>query len=74
MTVPSALGRDYARSLTLRGPVGAYCLPEPASGSDAASPCTKADRLLVAEAQVHRLVLVTRNDWITPYDVPAVRV
>lgn len=32
------------------------------------------DRLLVAQAQAHRLVLVTRNDWIPLYDVPAMRV
>lgn len=32
------------------------------------------DRLLVAQAQAHRLVLDTRNDWIPLYDVPAMRV
>lgn len=32
------------------------------------------DRLLVAQAQVHRLALVTRNDWIPQYDVTVVRV
>ncbi|MFJ6610791.1 type II toxin-antitoxin system VapC family toxin [Streptomyces sp. NPDC091289] len=32
------------------------------------------DRLLVAQAQDHRLVLVTRNAWIPQYDVPVVRV
>ncbi|MFI1220980.1 MULTISPECIES: type II toxin-antitoxin system VapC family toxin [unclassified Streptomyces] len=32
------------------------------------------DRLLVAQAQAHRLVLVTRNAWIPRYDVPVMRV
>lgn len=31
-------------------------------------------RLLVAQAQAHRLVLVTRNDWIPLYDVPVMQV
>ncbi|WP_398862582.1 hypothetical protein [Streptomyces sp. C11-1] len=31
------------------------------------------DRLLVAQAQTHRLVLVTRNAWIPQYGVPVVR-
>ncbi|RPK85411.1 MULTISPECIES: type II toxin-antitoxin system VapC family toxin [Streptomyces] len=31
-------------------------------------------RLLVAQAQAHRLVLVTRNAWIPQYDVPVMRV
>lgn len=32
------------------------------------------DRLLIAQAQAHRLVLVTRSDWIPQYDVTVVRV
>ncbi|WP_086777844.1 type II toxin-antitoxin system VapC family toxin [Streptomyces griseus] len=32
------------------------------------------DRLLVAQAQDHRLVLVTHNAWIPQYDVPVMRV
>ncbi|WP_098895144.1 type II toxin-antitoxin system VapC family toxin [Streptomyces sp. t99] len=32
------------------------------------------DRLLIAQAQAHRLVLVTRSDWIQQYDVTVVRV
>ncbi|WP_432005081.1 type II toxin-antitoxin system VapC family toxin [Streptomyces parvus] len=32
------------------------------------------DRLLVAQAQAHRLVLVTRSDWIPQYDVTVTRV
>lgn len=32
------------------------------------------DRLLVAQAQAHRLVLVTRNAWIPLYDVPVMQV
>ncbi|MFE6699802.1 hypothetical protein [Streptomyces sp. NPDC057718] len=31
------------------------------------------DRLLVAQAQAHRLVLVTPSDWIPQYDVTVVR-
>lgn len=32
------------------------------------------DRLLVAQAQAHRMVLVTRNAWVPLYDVPVMRV
>lgn len=32
------------------------------------------DRLLIAQAQAHRLALVTRNALIPQYDVPVVRV
>ncbi|MFJ5865636.1 type II toxin-antitoxin system VapC family toxin [Streptomyces parvus] len=32
------------------------------------------DRLLIAQAQAHHLVLVTRNVWIPQYDVTVVRV
>ncbi|MFE2502012.1 type II toxin-antitoxin system VapC family toxin [Streptomyces rubiginosohelvolus] len=32
------------------------------------------DRLPIAQAQAHRLVLVTRNAWIPQYDVTVVRV
>ncbi len=32
------------------------------------------DRLLIAQAQAHRLVLVTRSDWIPQCDVAVVRV
>ncbi|MFD3817672.1 type II toxin-antitoxin system VapC family toxin [Streptomyces rubiginosohelvolus] len=32
------------------------------------------DRLLIAQAQAHHLVLVTRSDWIPQYDVTVVRV
>ncbi|PVC91941.1 type II toxin-antitoxin system VapC family toxin [Streptomyces sp. CS014] len=32
------------------------------------------DRLLIAQAQAHHLVLVTRSDWIPQYDVAVMRV
>ncbi|MFD5201630.1 type II toxin-antitoxin system VapC family toxin [Streptomyces sp. NPDC058375] len=32
------------------------------------------DRLLIAQAQAHHLVLVTRSAWIPQYDVPVIRV
>ncbi|MFD8602802.1 hypothetical protein ACFV1S_12120 [Streptomyces globisporus] len=32
------------------------------------------DRLLIAQAQAHCLLLVTRSDWIPQYDVTVTRV
>ncbi|GGP75468.1 hypothetical protein [Streptomyces sp. SH5] len=32
------------------------------------------DRLLIAQAQAHHLVVVTRSDWIPQYDVAVMRV
>lgn len=32
------------------------------------------DRLLIAQAQAHRLALVTRSDWVPQYDVTVMRV
>ncbi|MFF4945193.1 PIN domain-containing protein [Streptomyces rubiginosohelvolus] len=32
------------------------------------------ERLLIAQSQAHRLVLVTRSDWIPQYDVTVARV